>query len=403
MKKIIVFLLFLYGQLLSQSRVNEGLWRGVLMLDAKKQIELPFIFNVFYAENDISLTIFNGEEKIVIDEAETRGDSLLFKMPVFDTEFKVKFFPGLMQGVWINHSKKENNVIPFSAVFGQTQRFKSTVVMRSDFSGRWETTFSPGLADSSKAIGVFKQTKQIVSGTFLTETGDYRYLEGIADGKYLYLSCFDGAHAYLFTALMDDKGQVHGDFYAGAAWHEKFTCMRNDKFALRDPYSITGSVKGVPVDFSFTDTDGKKVSLSDERYKNKAVIVQLMGSWCPNCMDEPAYLSSLYNEYKDKGLEIIALAYERSGDFEKARRTVERLKNKYGAGYEFLVTLQSGNIAAQKSLPFLDKVAAFPTTLYLNKQHGIEKIYTGYNGPATGEAYFKMKEGIRNLINELIK
>jgi thiol-disulfide isomerase/thioredoxin len=402
MKKIFL-LLGISVAVRAQTHVNEGLWRGILTLDTKKQIEVPFIFNVFYADGQPTLTIFNGDEKIVVDESEMKDDSLFFKMPVFDTEFKCKVFPGLIQGVWINHSKKENNIIPFSAVFGQTQRFRTSVITRVDFAGRWETTFGIGMSDSSKAIGVFKQNKQIVTGTFLSESGDYRYLEGVADGKNLSLSSFDGAHAYLFTAIMNEKGEVFGDFYSGLSTHEKFRAIANPNAQLQDPFSITKTVKGQPVDFSFINTEGQKISLSDERYKNKVVIIQIMGSWCPNCMDETAYLSVLYNEYRYKGVEIVALAYERTTDIEKAKNTVLRLKNKFGAQYEFLITGLSGAVNAQKSLPFLSSVSAFPTTVYLNKNHEVEKIYTGYSGPATGAAYTKMQESTENLLNELIK
>ncbi len=402
MKKTILFI-FLYSALTAQTHINEGLWRGVLTLDAKKQIEVPFIFNVFYADGQPTLTIFNGDEKIVVDESEIKNDSLFFKMPVFDTEFKCKIFPGLIQGVWINNSKKDNNIIPFSAVFGQTQRFKTVVITRVEFAGRWETTFGTGTPDSSKAIGVFKQNKQLVTGTFLSETGDYRYLEGVADGKNLYLSSFDGSHAYLFTGILNEKEEIYGDFYAGLTTHQKFKAIRNNNAQLPDPYSITKTIKGQPVDFSFINTEGKQISLSDEQYKNKPVIVQLMGSWCANCMDETAYLSVLYNQYQPKGLEIIALAYERTTDIEKAKSTVLHLKNKFGAQYQFLLTGLSGTANAQKSLPFLSTVSAFPTTIYLNKKHEVEKIYTGYSGPATGSAYIKMKESTENLLNELIK
>ncbi|HEX7413575.1 MAG TPA: TlpA disulfide reductase family protein [Bacteroidia bacterium] len=402
MKKVILFLVISISAT-AQIHINDGLWRGVLTLDAQKQLELPFIFNVYYADGEPTITIFNGEERIVIDEVQVKNDSLFFKMPVFDTEFKCKFFPGLMQGVWINNSRKDNNTIPFSAIFGQTDRFKTRMITRSDFSGRWETTFGIGSADSSKAIGIFKQSKQVVTGTFLSESGDYRYLEGIADGKNLYLSSFDGAHAFLFIAAMSEKEEIIGDFYSGIWAQEKFKAVGSTLFELRDPYTITQTVKGVPVDFSFINTEGIKISLSDEKYKNKVVIVQLMGSWCPNCMDECAYLSGLYNDYKPKGVEIIALAYERSTDIEKAKSTVLRLKNKYGAQYEFLITGLSGAANAQKSLPFLSSVSAFPTTIYLNKKHEVAKIYTGYNGPATGAAYLKMKQSTENLLNELIK
>lgn len=405
MKKTILLLCILCFSVKAQkqTQIAEGLWRGILKLEPKKQIELPFLFNVFYADGLPTFTIFNGEENIVIDEVEQKGDSIFFKMPVFDSEFKLRLFPGMMQGVWINHARKDKNIIPFEALFGKTTRFDGASLIRSHFDGRWETTFSPGTPDSSKAIGVFTQKMQKVSGTFLTESGDYRYLDGIADGTKLYLSCFDGAHAFLFVGNIDDANIITGTFYSGAHWQEKWIAKKNDKVQLRDPYSITKTTKNEPMYFTYPNTEGQKISLSDEKYKNKPVIVQIMGSWCPNCMDETAYLAQLYNTYQTKGLEIIALAYEKTEDPEKAKKNVLRMKEKFGAQYEFLLTGLSGRENAQKSLPWLSSVSAFPTTIYLNKKHEIVKIYTGYNGPATGNAYLKMKEGTENLLNELIK
>lgn len=387
----------------SQTRINEGLWRGVLKLDLKQHIDLPFTFNVFYADGQPTFTIFNAEENIVVDEVEQKGDSIFLKMPVFDSEFRLRLFPGLLQGNWINHSRKEKNVIPFEAVLGQTKRFPSNALLRSNFEGRWECTFSPGLKDSSKAVGVFKQKMQIVTGTFLTETGDYRYLEGVADGNKLSLSCFDGAHAFLFTATIDDKKMLTGTFYSGIHFTEKWVAKQNEKFELRDPFSISSAVKKEPMEFSFPNVEGKKVSLSDPKFNDKVVIIQIMGSWCPNCMDETAYLSDVYNRFQKKGVEIIALAYERTDNFEKAKQNVARMRDKFGAGYEFLITGMSGTENAKKSMPWLSTVAAFPTTIYLNKKHEIVKVYTGYNGPATGSAYTKMKEGTENLLNDLLK
>ena len=56
-----------------------------------------------------------------------------------------------------------------------------------------------------------------VTGTFLTETGDYRYLEGVVDGDSLKLSCFDGSHAFLFHAALD-QDSFRGRFWSGTHW-----------------------------------------------------------------------------------------------------------------------------------------------------------------------------------------
>src|SRR5206468_1545696 len=128
-----------------------------------------------------------------------------------------------------------------------------------------------------------------------------------------------------------------------------------------------------------------------------------MGSWCPNCMDETAYLAQIYKLYKNKGLEIIAIAYEKTGDFEKAKSNVLRMKNRYNADYEMLITGLTGKEKASESLPFLNGIMAFPTTIIIDKKHLARSVYIGFNGPATGKAYEEYKRKTEMLINKLIK
>jgi thiol-disulfide isomerase/thioredoxin len=132
------------------------------------------------------------------------------------------------------------------------------------------------------------------------------------------------------------------------------------------------------------------------------VIIQLMGSWCPNCMDESVYFSSLYKEYKTEGLEIIALAFEKTNDLQKATAQVSRLKNRLSLEYTILITQQSGKEKAGETLA-LNKVSAFPTTLFLNKEHKVVKVHSGFSGPATGKEYDLFKQRTENLIKSLLK
>jgi thiol-disulfide isomerase/thioredoxin len=39
-------------------------------------------------------------------------------------------------------------------------------------------------------------------------------------------------------------------------------------------------------------------------------LVNITGSWCPNCHDEAPFLAEVYNKYHDRGLEIVALSFE---------------------------------------------------------------------------------------------
>lgn len=407
--KRLIFILFLLPLLsLSQTKLKAGLWRGVLVLsDKQTDLILPFNFNVRYFHEFLSIDIINAEEKITVTEIMISGDSVNFKMPVFDSEFKTVLKNDTLRGFWINNSKKEKNKIGFEAYYNDKRRFITTNKPTVDFTGRYEVTFNPKTADEYKAIGVFKQVGNKVTGTFLTETGDYRYLEGSVQNSNMAMSCFDGSHAFLFFANSAKKklkaDSLEGKVFYGISGMENWVAVRNEKFKLKDPEGITTlKSPNEKVSFSFPNLEKQTVSLTDPKFENKVVVIQVMGSWCPNCMDETAYLSKVYKQFKGKGLEIVALAYERTDDFEKSKKNISRLKAKYGVEYEMLITGLTGKAKASESLPFLNSISAFPTTIILDKKHNVKSIYTGFNGPATGKEYELYKKKTESLLTELL-
>jgi thiol-disulfide isomerase/thioredoxin len=328
-------------------------------------------------------------------------------MPLFDSEFKGVLKDGKINGVWIKHLADTDEILNFYAKSKAKWRFKEkTVEARANVNGKWETTFiTEDGKDTIKAIGDFVQNKSKVTGTFLTPLGDYRFLEGMIEGNKLALSTFDGSHAYLFTAKINkDSTMSDGKFYAGYSYLENFTAKRNEQIKLTDAYSLTYLKDGAEqIEFTFPNLNGEPISLSDKKFKNKVVIVQMLGSWCPNCMDETAFLSKYYQKNKSKGLEIIGLAYERTKDFEKNKMNIGRLVNRFNVKYDVLVTGYTNDKAdAAQSLPMLNKVVAFPTMIVIDKKGAVREIHTGFSGPGTGKYYINFVNQFDNMINKLL-
>jgi len=402
----IFFCLFFFALNVSAQLPPAGIWDGALHLN--DSVRLPIELRLESGDDGWRLFIPNYGETFEAENVRVSKDSLSWRMPVFDTEFRTRVSGDSLSGVWINHSRKEKNVIPFKAVFPRDEMSEVTLSNYKPplVKGRWRVVFSPGKKDSTETIALFTSVPgEPLRGTFLTETGDYRYLGGKFNPKAqtFELYTFNGAQAFVF------KGKVRGstmtgEYWSGAHWYEKFTGARNDTFQLRDPYKLTFAVDTVKhkVDFTFKDLEGKTVSLHDAKYKGKAVIIQLTGTWCPNCMDETALLAELHKKYRAKGLEIIALAYEKTTDEAKARANVLRLKNRYDAEYDFLLTGKTGRDQASASLPFLNGVMAFPTTIYIDRKGRIRKIYTGFNGPGTGAHYEQLVSETVKLIETLL-
>ena len=147
------------------------------------------------------------------------------------------------------------------------------------------------------------------------------------------------------------------------------------------------------------------ISIGDERFKGKVVVVQIMGSWCPNCMDETAFLSKYYNENKSLGFEVIGLAYEYSTDFEKGRTSLMRFKNKFNVQYPMLITGVTSNdpLRTEKTLPQMTPIKAFPSMIIVGKDGQVKKTHAGYSGPATGVHHEKFKHEFDELIRMLVK
>ena len=175
------------------------------------------------------------------------------------------------------------------------------------------------------------------------------------------------------------------------------------RLSLPDANSLTYLKEGYDqIDFSFPDLDGKMTSLKDEKYKDKIVILQIFGTWCPNCMDETRFLSDWYHKNQAQGVEIIGLAYEIKPEFEYARDRVLTMKEKLDVPYDFLIAGTSSTKSASESLPMLNKVMSFPTSIIIDRKGKVRRIHTGFSGPATGVYYEEFVDDFNQFMQELI-
>lgn len=384
----------------TETGLKTGMWHA--SLEVRDNQLLPFTFQV---NPDKSITIFNAEEKVSVDKALVIGDSVVIKFPVYEGYFAGKLITeNTVKGDFIKESL--NRTVPFVMVYSDKARFKKTKDAHHDISGNWETVFSADVPeDRYVAKGIFNQSADgMVTGTFRTTTGDYRFLEGVLDGDKLKLSAFDGAHAFLFKATVTDS-TMNGFFYSGNHWKEPFTAVRNINYELPDENSLTFIKEGYDkFEFGFPDTKGNLVSLSDKRFEGKVVLVQILGTWCPNCLDETRYYAPYYKANKERGLEIIGLSFEYAKTQEKAFKGIDRLKQRIGVEYPILLAQYgtSDKKEAAKKLPMLNHVLSYPTTIFIDKKGEVRKIHTGFNGPATGNKYIEFKKEFESYMDSLL-
>ena len=368
------------------------------------------------AEGELTAYYKNADEEIPVPIVKWHDGLLHLEMDQFESliVFQLQDDGVTMYG---QYSKRKGGFkwdrLAMAATFGEDPRFErhtpEQLVMEPAFTpikGKWRVVFEDDPDDP--AIGVFESINAgpQVYGTFLTTTGDYRYLEGTYEHGRLRLSVFDGAHCFLFDAQVDEHGTMRGFFQSGEHYHTEFTATRSPDEKLGDPFALTKWVGGDDLGkFSYPDPDGVEWSMDDERFAGRARIIQVMGSWCPNCKDETSYLIELHNRYAADGLSILGVSYEITGDEDRNAEIVKTFIERMGVPYPVLIAGGSDGAnkrKAQKAVGFLDKVLSYPTTVFIDGAGKVRAVHTGFMGPATGEEHLKLRASFEGLIEEML-
>ncbi len=402
---LLLSFLFINPSTQAQSKLDNGTWHCNLQLT--QTASLPFELSVTDSAGIKKLFIINGEEKIPVQSYREQGDSIFIIPSVFQTEIKAKFIDDdigikYLEGIFIDYARVGNYTIQFRAHNSAMIEAPEILDARPNFSGRWECHFSPGTADSSVAVGIFNQNNYSATGTFLTTTGDFRFLSGRAYDKLMTLSAFDGAHLFLFVAEIQKDSTLKGEFWSGKHSQEMWTAKRNNNFELPASDKLTFLKPGwKSLRFSFPDADSTIVSLADEKFDHKVVLVQISGSWCPNCMDETRVLIPLYKKYHKQGLEIIMLNYERKDAWSFVQQTLKHEQQVFQIPYPILFAGLTSK--SSESLPMLNKIMGYPTLIIMNREGIVVKIETGINGPATGDLHEKWKDDLESYVEKLLQ
>ncbi|WP_031528495.1 TlpA disulfide reductase family protein [Dyadobacter crusticola] len=402
----LLFLVFQIGcKSSSEANLKNGIWRATLNRDNQ---ELPFLLDISKNADGKTYNVYalNGEEKLSMDTAYFENDSLVITMELFDAKIVAKAEEEHLKGTYYRLANGTvSGSLPFEARFGEKHTFFKEGQAKSsqNVSGKWATVFiNDETGDSTQALGTLTQKGTEVTGSFLTTTGDYRYLTGSVNGDSLYLSTFDGSNAKLFKAAVKD-GKMSGSLWSGIKGFRSWNATLDPNATLPDPVKLTFMKPGFEtVDFKFSDPSGKEWTLKDPRFAGKPVIIQIMGSWCPNCMDETNFLQPWYEKNKDRGVEIIGLAFERSDKPEVANPKITKMVERFGIQYPVVLAGTSTDEATAKALPMLNKVMSYPTTIFLDKKGKVREIHTGFSGPGTGKYYDEFVTEFNTLMDKLI-
>ncbi len=349
-------------------------------------------------------TIVNGSERIVVS-AEFDDNGVVLDFPHYGSRMQLAWTASRdsLQGSWTK--PRAGNALaelPVRATRAADSNSEDSAVAREPFLGRWVIQFSDSV---DPAVGVFRAADEHgrVVGTFLTTTGDYRFLSGRVQQDELVLSTFDGAHAFLFIARVDTDRKLTGDFWSGNWHHETWTGQRDSQATLPDAFRQTRVVDQQQLaTLRFLNLSGQPTPLVDPASDARVTIVELFGSWCPNCHDAAAVLKDMRAEFGEQNLRIVGLAFELSGEFERDKVQLERYIERFDIDYPVLLAGTSDKTDASARFPVVDRIRSFPTLLFIDQSGNIRAVYSGFSGPATGEAHTNLRKRFHSLVSSLL-
>ena len=313
-------------------------------------------------------TVRNGDERILL--ALTANGN--HRVPVFNGSWSGTWVGEVWEGVWTDSLRPNNYQVPVRLeLLADTQ----------PTSGVRDTTYW----DTSEGLLVMEQADDSAWATISTPTGDYRHLAGTLVGNQLVLNTFDGSHLFRFNATLREDSLVEGQFLSGTHYRTEFEGVKRASQA----HTWTSGRQNVVADkllFFGTNPTGQAEVWNKERLRRggkTGIVVDIMGTWCPNCMDEARLMVSLADSFPD--VQFLTLGYERSTDSTALVRLTQ-FKREIGMTWPVLLGGRASKTAAAESIPALDSIHSFPTTVFWPVD-GEPVVHKGFNGPATGEGY----------------
>ena len=272
--------------------------------------------------------------------------------------------------------------------------------------GDFQVTFEDQKTDDPVTLAKFWMENGSYLGTFIAPDGDYGMLEGAFDGQNVHFGRFTGWQGIAFELKPE-----------GTGWSGRFHAASTDKpraFTLQSSAALRNLQSGSepsmknpngPFAFACTSLDGETIRNTDERFKGKALAVDIMGTWCHNCMDESPVLENLYKQYGKDGFEVVGLSFEIKDDFELGKKNLALFRDRYQLSYPVLYcgSLDEANLDKRINSQ-LDNFFAFPSTLFVDKKGKVQSIHSGFQGPGTGDRYPLQVKRLEGLVqNALVR
>jgi thiol-disulfide isomerase/thioredoxin len=378
-----------------------GLWEGTVVVDG---LTIPFRIEITGQGSQVKGAFLNGDQKVT----STSGQADHGAVDLAFGEYAETLHANLKDGQLTGAIEGKFGPGPRSSLPFQAKRF----VAESDppagsvpsIDGLWEIEVKSSKGESAWRF-IVRQSGADVSAAILRVDGDTGSLTGrYKDGAFL-LSHFSGERPYLLEAKPQPDGSLLIDLsdYSGKRQLSAYRPADARAKGLPEPTDPTRHTKvadpSEPFAFSFPDVNGHTISNTDARFRGKVVLVNITGSWCPNCHDEAPFLAELYRKYRGRGLEIVALDFEEQEQLKDLTR-LRAFVQHYGIEYTVLVGGEPDEV--NQKIPQLVNLNSWPTTVFIGRDGLVKSIHVGFASPASGNFNAELKQEVTSQVERLL-
>ncbi|MGD1045193.1 MAG: TlpA disulfide reductase family protein [Bacteroidota bacterium] len=383
---------------------QKGMWAGTITIGENKQIP----FQLFLDLNSAAPAgyFLNGTEQTSIPEIRIHGDSLSFIFSEYGAamcgiwngkEWRGKFFRYRADTSW-----NEFVSIPKEIV---KENNAAAVSIGLPLAGKYQAYISSSKGVDSTTTANFWVKNDSVFGTLIAPDGDYGLLAGTQVGSMATLTRFTGWQAFIME-LERQGTNWNGWLYTRSGKPITFILAPQSVLSSKSKPEYITTMKNLKAPFTFygTTSADNVVRSEDSLFRNKALLIDIMGTWCHNCMDAAPLLQQIYSEFGKDGLEVIGLAFEISNNPETAKKNLDLFQKRYGITYTVVFCGSTNDANVELKLRSqLNNFYAYPTTIFVDKKGIVKKIHGGFNGPGTGEEYQRQIQQYYETIKQLIK
>lgn len=398
---VATFAALIAGSSSARAQSVEGRWDATVTVNGAV---IPFRLDIAGEGANLKGTLFNGDQKQTTTEAVFDKGTLTLNFGHYLTRITATPKDARLVGKVQLRGDKTPEGNAFEA-----SRYNPVAavapVNAPSIEGLWIIPYESPKGEKAWRF-IVRQSGAEVAASILRVDGDTGALTGRwNDGKFI-LSHFDGSRPLRLEITPAADGSLNLLQNGGGPRQGKLTAYRAEVArakGLPEPADFTAHTTvrdpREPFKFSFPDIDGKLVSNTDQKFKNKVVIAVVTGTWCPNCHDEAQYLVQLHKQYRDKGLEIVALDFEEPEQQDELARARSFVK-KYGVEYPYLIAGAPAEM--WEKVPQGVNLNTWPATFFVGRDGLVKKIHAGFAAPASGEFHRQLKEEFTATIEKLL-